>query len=212
MQPYVPALELQVALGGLKTTRPEDYERAVLAATSKIDRWTGRRFLPDAAPSTRLFRAVSCDRVCVGDFDSTAGVLVETDDLDDGSWVEWDPAQWQAEADDRGNGPFVRTDGEPWRWISATNTSVHAFPTYGGGYWWPSTYQWNRPRLRVTATWGWAETPYPVKQACLELAILYFQPSNRAPELINTASEDAAKCLLMDYVVEGGTLCPDLAP
>jgi len=201
---YLEVWELKQTIGGNKTSHDDDYERAIAAATRQIDRWTGRRFIRDEVAVTRPVRAMWCDWVCVGDFTDPADVTVETDLLGNGTWVEWEPDQWQPGADDKGNGRFVRLDGEPWRWVGATNTAVRSFPVCDRD---------SRARVKVTTRWGWDEVPDPVSQACLELAILYFQPGNRAPELVGTAAVEAAKCLLMDYAVEGGTLCMDpLAP
>lgn len=195
---YLESFELKQCVGAHRTSRDEDYERAIAAATQRIDRWTGRRFLRDETSTSRLFRAEFPGRVLVGDFTDPEGVVVETDDLGDGSWTTWEPEQWQAEADDRGNGRFVRLDGEPWRWVGVTDPALRAFPVCD-----------RRPRVRVTAVWGWEAVPAAVSQACMELSILFFQPGSRSPELVGAASLDVARSLLMDYAVEGGTLCMD---
>jgi hypothetical protein len=56
--------------------------------------------------------------------------------------------------------PLDSPDGSPW-------TELHAV----GSKWFPA---WNytapfirRQSVQVTATWGWASVPGPVKQACL---------------------------------------------
>lgn len=199
MEPYLTELEVQQEIGGDRVVNLSKYTRPIAASTQQIDRWTGRRFLRDPAPSERKFQAQSCDRVCVGDFTDPSAVLVETDDIGDGTWSPWEPSEWQPEADDRGNGRFVRLDGEPWRWIASTG--ARKFPTAGA-----------LARVRATTTWGWQITPFPVKEACMELSILHVQAKGRAPNMLDGDPIMMAKTLLMDYAVEGGTLCRDPLP
>lgn len=193
MDPYVQADEVLESIGGSENIRPADYDRATTAATSQIDRWTGRRFLQDAVASVRKVRATDCERVCVGDYDDPTTMVVETDDLGDGTWSEWDPSEWQPEADDRGNGPFVRLDGEPWRWIATTG--ARKFPTSG-----------RLARVRATNRWGWVDPPWPVLQAGMKLSILYSQNRDQDPTTTDETAVMVAQGLLMDYAVEGGTL------
>lgn len=200
MAGYLTVPELQLAIGGTRTVRPEDYERAIAAATSQIDRWTGRRFLRDEEPSTRTLLVEDCHRMRVGDFTDPGDVLVETDDAGDGTWLGWEPEEWQPEADDRGNGPYVRLDGEPWRWVGTAGDRL--FPLTSR---YSPEYLRRRRRLRVTTRWGWEITPTPVTQACLELAILYVQAKDRG-QMADGPPIMEAKGLVMDYAVEGGTL------
>lgn len=199
---YLSVRQLQLAVGDSTSAHEAELKRAIEAATRLMDRWTGRRFLRDTVASSRLFRAVSCDRVCVGDFDVPAEVVVETDDAGDGTWVAWSSGEWQPEADDRGNGPFVRLDGEPWRWIGITGS--RKFPVDG-----------RRPRVRVTTKWGPGSMPGVAPQACQLLSSLFFRSKDMAGSQmgIDDARESVyvdpislAKAMLMDYAVEGGTL------
>lgn len=213
---YLAVWELQQAIGGTRTTREDDYVRAILAASREIDRWTGRRFLLDADPSTRYFPADEPHRVLVGDFVDPDDVLVESDDAGDGTWTVWDADEWHAEGDDIGNGRFVRLDGEPWRWIATSST--RRFPArtrWSGSGWYGSNWYGsgncsttgaNVARVRATAHWGWDTIPVPVSQACLSLAVLYFQAKDRSQQMLVGDPVMEAKTLVKDYAVEGGTI------
>lgn len=190
---YLSSVELQRAVGGDRTVNLPRYRRCIAAATSDIDRWTGRRFLRDVVASTRSFRTGSPWRVCVGDYEDPASVVVETDDAGDGTWSAWDAAQWRPAADDRGLGRDARMDGEPWRWVVSTGT--RGFPVSEHLY-----------RVRVTTRWNWAVTPQPVIEACLHLATAYFNPRDRAEQIMAADPVETAKCLVRPYAVEGGEL------
>lgn len=191
---YLSSVELQRAVGGNFAANLPKYRRAIAAATDQIDRWTGRRFLRDAVSSTRLLRANSYWRVCVGDFTDAAAVTVETDDLGDNTWSTWLSTEWRAGVDDDGLGRGVPLGGEPWRWIISTGT--RAFPTSGV-----------LDRVRVTAQWGWAAPPQPVIEACLHLACMHFDNKDHvAEQVMNIDPVTMAKDLVRGYAVEGGEL------
>lgn len=190
---YLSSVELQQAVGGSLTTNLSKYRRAIAASTDQIDRWTGRRFLQDAAPSTRTFRALTYWRVCVGDFVDPDDVLVESDDSGDGTWSEWDPSEWTAGVDDDGLGRGAPMGGEPWRWIVSAGT--RAFPTVGV-----------LNRVRVTTKWGWASPPQPIIQACMHLSRWNYESTDRLEQVMDGNPFEKAKRVCHDYAVEGGEL------
>ena len=199
--PYTSSDEVRAAIGGSQFIRPEDYDRGVVAARQQIDRWCGRGFLQDAVASTREFVVVSCGSLCVGDFTDPSQVVVETDELGDDTWLEWDPSWWRPGADDRGNGRYAPLDGEPWRWIVPR-----------GGRKFPISCD-DEPRARATTRWGWLAAPFPVLQASMKLSIPFSQNTDQSPQSLEGDPIMLAQGMLMDYAVQGGTLCPDpLAP
>lgn len=190
---YLSSVELQRSVGGSLTTNLPKYRRAIAASTDQIDKWTGRRFLQDASASARWRAALDCQEVCVGDFDDPADVIVETDDVGDGTWSAWGQDEWRPGADDKGLGRSVRVGDEQWRWIIAAGT--RRFPTSG-------TYD----RVRVITKWGWLVTPQPVIEACLHLSGMHFQNKDRAEQIMAVDPEKMAKGLVCGYAVEGGEL------
>lgn len=108
------------------------------AACADIDRWCGRTFSPVAEePSPRIYAALT-SRCYTDDFGSLDDLIVETSS-DRSTWNELAASLWFP-------GPEGReTFGEPWTFIELSSTST----------------TW----VRVTARWGWPDTPAAVKTA-----------------------------------------------
>jgi hypothetical protein len=201
---YLSVDQLQSAVGDTTFGHIPEHIRAINAASRQIDMWAGRYFYQDAAPSSRLLDVVDRTKVYAGDFDSTSGVVVATDDTGDGTYsTVWTSDQWQAQSDSVPNMPFVRFNGWPWTCITTTTRS-REFPVSG-----------RRPNVRVTATWGWGSVPGAIEQACEALAILYYQAKDTsAGGIIDIDSVDrlstdplaVAGALVRPYSVPGGTL------
>lgn len=153
---YLSLADLKTALGDTGTERDALYERAIEAASRKIDGWCGRHFWLAPAASARLFRPMTRYLVWTGDFDDATAVTVEVDQVGDGVFTALAADHWQP-------GPFVRYNGHPYDRVLATSGD-QPFPMEG-----------LRPRVRVTAQWGWPELPAEVVQAAQILAIAYYK-------------------------------------
>lgn len=160
---YLTADELRDGMGDRDRTVDEaSYVRAIEAASRQIDDWCStpekRRFFwrePD--PTARRFNPGRRRWLWVGDFDDTTGLVVRTDDDDDGVFeTEWAATDWQAE-------PLVRINGHPYTAIAAV--AAREFPI--------ATRFEGRARVEVVARWGWAAVPPEVAQACQILATAY---------------------------------------
>lgn len=198
---YLQRAELKTAIGDTTLGHDEEHDRAIEAASRQIDLWCGpppgRQFWQDTAASPRVFRAKDRTMVCINDFDSTSGLIVETDDDADGIFETlWDVSEWQAE-------PFNRWSDHPYTCITTT-TRDREFPLDS-----------RRPRVKVTTKWGWVEPPLPVKQACMTLATLYFRSKDMAGVGVGidfsttTISADPvslAMKLVQPYAISGGQL------
>lgn len=195
---YLDVDELRDAIGDSTLGHIAELQRAVDAASRLIDEWTGRYFYRDATATPRVFRAKDRTTVCCPDFDSSAGVIVKTDDDGDGVFeTTWTGGQWQGE-------PLVRTNGQPFEHVTTT-TRAREFPLDG-----------RRPRVQVTAQWGWNEAPEPVVQACQSVSTLLFRTKDMAGnsigigkpsgEEVSGDSISLAKGLVTPYVIRGGTL------
>lgn len=159
---YLSLEDLQVTLGSDTYEQSDDYELAIESASRWIDARcsdpaTGRirHFWQEPAPTVRYYRASTVHLVCTSDFDSAEDTTVEVDTAGTGTWTALDAEDWQPE-------PLVRLDGHPFTQITARNYTT-LFPLGLG------------PRVRVTARWGWASVPQPVRQAAQILAVAYMQ-------------------------------------
>lgn len=150
---YISVDALKATLRDTRTVDDDAYERAIEAASRRIDAWTGRQFWRTDLAEARLFRASTRFLVRTGDFADTTGMTVEVADSG-GVFAALAGAAWQAE-------PHVRVNGHPYTAIVST-TGLVGFPVSG-----------RLPRVRVTARWGWAGIPTPVAQACQLLATAY---------------------------------------
>lgn len=126
-------------------------EKAIRAASRHIDDMTNRRFYADQVATARVYCPWSAIRVDTDDFWTTTGLVVKTDDgtgtypttLAAGTYIT-EPL----------NG-LVSGQPRPYNRIRSLSSILV------GGY-------WNTPpSVQVTAKWGWASVPAPVRDACL---------------------------------------------
>lgn len=164
---YITLPDLKAALGDLDHDGNDaQYERAIEAASRQIDSWYGGQFWKEPTPVARLFRAENPHMVWTGDLADTTGLIVKTDDDGDGVFeTTWTSAEWQAE-------PFVRINNRPYQQIVAVGG--RCFPTRRRHDEWRHTIGM-RPRVQVTASWGWPAVPDEVEQACQILAVDHFK-------------------------------------
>lgn len=134
------------------TAEDAQMEAAIETASRMIDTHAGRRFYLDATVSARSYFADSPTRVSVDDFSTLTGLIVKTDTGDNGTYDQtWASNEYFAEPV---NGVVDGVAGQPFYIITATVPKL--FPISG-----------RRPRIQVTAKWGWASVPKPIKQATL---------------------------------------------
>lgn len=134
---------------------------ALASVSREIERHCNRQFNKEDAPTARdydgdsVFTYRDGSRVihwaAVDDFWDTVGLVVQSDDT---TWISSDYKLYPR------NGIVDGQTGWPYREIRAAN---------------PSTLRFDEDGLTVTAKWGWASVPAPVKQACLILAAETFQ-------------------------------------
>jgi hypothetical protein len=134
---------------------------ALEAAVRDVEAFTGRRFVQDSVVGARTYRPESQYylRLPAGhDISTTTGLIVKTDNSSVGTYG----TTWTI-ATDFVLEPFdgVGMDGStgwPYNRVVAV-----------GNRWFPGCYN-QRPTVQITAKWGWATTPTPVKQAVLLVA------------------------------------------
>jgi hypothetical protein len=151
---YASLSELKTRLGITDSSDDTALTAALATASRGAEKYCGRQFNLAALASARVYRPDSSRLVMVDDFATALGLVVATDEGDDGVFqTTWAAADYQLEPL---NGVV---DGEPgwpyWR-IRVV-----------GSRWFPCG---RRATVQVTAQWGWAAVPAAVKEASLIMA------------------------------------------
>lgn len=162
---YATLAELQSRLGGV-TGVSEDaaMTNALAVASHGINTICHRQFNKTTTASARTYGLTSNTTglgvlhrtlAFVDDFHTTTGLIIKTDDGDDGTFsTTWATADRQLEPLDG------IVDGETgWPYWRLRAVGSCNFPT-----------RLRRAPLQVTAQWGWNAVPTNIKEACLAVA------------------------------------------
>lgn len=155
MADYVTLAEARQWVGVSDSAEDDTLTQAVAAAQRSVDSWCGRRF-DVTTSSTRTVHARDRRRLRLPaghDISSTSGLVVATDDNDDGTAE----TTWTIGTD------FVVDPHDGVGPNGATGWPIVALDAVGTRLW-PILA---RPSVAITATWGWAAIPDDVKHACL---------------------------------------------
>lgn len=127
-------------------------DTALDAASRLVEDITGRTFYVDGSTSTRDYWPDDYRTVTVGDISTLTGVVLQTDEDDDGTF------ETTRSASDYQVLPVNNPSalGRPWTKLRIVGTSSSLFRVCG----------YHSP-IRVTATWGWPAVPGAVKEATL---------------------------------------------
>lgn len=138
---------------------------ALNSASREIENHCNRQFNKDASAAQRVFIPTDLRHARVDDFWTTSGLIVETDPGGTGNFTEtWDSSDYELYP---ANGVVDGHIGWPYNSLKACAGLY--FPRY-------VDIPFRREQvLRVTAQWGWASVPAPVRQACLILAAQTFK-------------------------------------
>lgn len=139
----------------------DDYliRKAIRAASRQIDKLCRRRFYADATATARTYWRDSTIHTYVDEFWTTSGLVVATDQDDDGMFeVTWSAGDYQLEPL---NGIVDGESGWPFNMIRAVE--ARTFPAA------------KRPGVQVTAKWGWAAIPDDIREATLLSAAELFK-------------------------------------
>ncbi|MFJ9413045.1 phage head-tail connector protein [Streptomyces sp. NPDC101227] len=151
---YATLAELKARFGITDTNDDTALTNALAAASRGIEKYCRRQFNDAGAASSRVYNPTASNLALVDDFHTTTGLIVETDTDDDGLFdTTWVNSEYQLEPL---NGVRDGLSGWPYWKIRAVDTV--RFPNL------------SRASLRVTARWGWAAVPAPIKESCLALA------------------------------------------
>lgn len=158
--PYATLDEFKAYLSLDDSRDDGELEDALNAASRQIEGWCSRQFNNTTIAVPQLYRPCDGLMVKVSDFYSTDDLVIETDTAGDGTFAtEWADDDYVLEPV---NGIVGGKYGWPYNLVIAVG--AHAFPTLGP-----------RAGLKVTAKYGWAAVPAPVKQACLITASELFK-------------------------------------
>lgn len=158
--PYATRAELETRLRGEFETSAAfntvELDDALATASRGIESVCQRQFNKVTSATARLFYPDTCGRVEVSDFHTTTGLLVDVDDAGDGTYsTSWVAADYELHPLD---GIVDDQPGWPFNEILAVGSREFSL-----------TYR--RAPIRVTAQWGWAAVPLPVKTSCLIAAV-----------------------------------------
>ena len=168
---YVTLDDVLAEVGGTGNPANDDrLEASVEAASRQIDDFTGRRFWQDAAPVVREFytddhRELISRVGQVVDISTAAGLIVQIDDGDDGTFNTTLNIGTQFVL----TPPNALDDGEPHTGIRLVD-SANWLPMSTSG----------RPGVRITARFGWPSIPEPVRHACLIQSVLLYKATDAA--------------------------------
>lgn len=168
---------------------------ALAAAEAEIDAYCGRSFTIDGTVVARSFVPLTDALVQIDPVATLTGLVVETDDNDDGTYE----TTWTVGTDFRAEPINAGDVGTPWTRLVSSGAKV--FPTRNRYH----------PGVRVTAKYGWpTAVPAPVKLACLiQAAFLWGRKDSRfgvagSPEYgnemrVESALDRTAQDLLKPY-------------
>jgi hypothetical protein len=133
-------------------------ERAVEAASRRIDGECSRRFYVDGAVSARTYAANRNAFLFVDDISTTTGLVVKVDDQMSGSFS----TTLTVGVDYQTEPSNAVAQGEPITLLRALDV---VFPVAENG----------RTLIEVTAKWGWPSVPHAIREATVLLASRQFK-------------------------------------
>ena len=145
----------------------DELEDAVDSASRQIDAYCGRKFYADGSATAKIYRSNNPYFVRVDDISTSTGLVVKYDDNEDGSYNITVPSSGYLLLPL--NAESFGIDG-----LGYTSIELHT----DGSYEFPTTKESNRASIEITANWGFAAVPKPVRQACLMLSSENFAMRN----------------------------------
>ena len=156
---YASLTELRTWVGVSDSYDDATLSAALASAERSVDAYAGRVFTQGATVVARRFHAMSPYylRLPAGnDISTLTGLVVKTDDNDDGTAETTWTITTDFEVAPYGGVGFDGQAGWPYNVLQAVGSRT--FPCLA------------RPAVEITAKWGWAAVPEPVKHATLIVA------------------------------------------
>ena len=164
---YCTLAEIKSFVNISDSTDDDELEDAVNSASRQIDAYCGRQFYADGAATAKVYRTRNPYQVTVDDISTSTGLVLKYDDSDDGTYETTVPST---------DFILLPLNGEAFGISGLGFTSIELLTD--GSHEFPTTRTNNRPRIQVTANWGFAAVPEPVRQACLMLSSENFAMRN----------------------------------
>jgi hypothetical protein len=162
---YATRAEVKAALriGTADTADDALIDSATESASRLIDGYCSRQFWAYGSATVRVYQA-NTEYVCdIDDIYTTNGFILKTSTFADGNFdVTWSATDVQLEPL---NGYL---DGIEWSFNKLRAIGDYLFPTVNANY-------GEQALVQVTARYGWATVPSPVKQACIIQASRLFK-------------------------------------
>lgn len=166
---YATLAELKARLGITDTADDARLTAALNTASRGIDHCCGRQFNDAGTASARVFVADTLNRADVDDFHSITGLIIATDTGNDGTYeTVWAASDYELYPL---GGVVEGETGWPYWQIRAVGS--RQFPAGTPGR--PAWRSLERAPVQVTARWGWAAVPAPIKEATLVIASEIFK-------------------------------------
>lgn len=158
--PYATLSDLKTYLSMQEDDRFDaSLQQALESVSDEIEQHCNRQFNKVTVASTRIFEVDNHRQVVIDDFWTITDLVIQYDQGNTGSYTVLSSTDFELHPL---NGVVSGQPGWPYNKIVPAGTSSSFVPARSG-------------RLRVTAQWGWASVPSPVKQACLIMAGATFQ-------------------------------------
>lgn len=162
---YATTAELKTRMSISQSTYDTMIADALESVSREIDAHCNRRFYVDDSVSARVYYPDGFCETRIDDFSTVTGLLVKTDTAGDATYAtSWASTDYELSPL---NGIVDGEAGWPYNRIKAVGN--YRFPMYA-----------LRAPLQVTAKWGWAAVPSPVKQAALIMAEATFKAKDAA--------------------------------
>lgn len=157
---YITVADLEAFLGKTDDGR---FTQIIDAASRDVELFCHRQFNQTTTATARTYRPIDGTLVFVDDFHTTTGLVVETDDDNDGTFETTWTDEFEVGPDDVVSG----AEGWPfWQLVAVTSRSWSLL---------------RRRSVRVTAEWGWAAVPSGIKEATLAVAAVLESKDQSGP-------------------------------
>jgi hypothetical protein len=164
---YCTLAEIKAFVNISDSNDDDQLEDAVNSACRQIDSFCGRQFYADGSASAKVYRTSNPYQVVVDDISTSTGLVLKYDDNEDGTYETT-----VASSDFL----LLPLNGEAFGIAGLGFTSIELLTD--GSHEFPTTRASNRAAVQVTANWGFAAVPEPVRQAALMLSSENFAMRN----------------------------------
>ncbi|MAU89683.1 MAG: hypothetical protein CMC40_07225 [Flavobacteriaceae bacterium] len=151
---YTTLSELKSFVNISDSNDDSELEDAINSASRQIDAYCGRQFYADGAATAKVYRTSNRYKVVVDDISTATGLVVKYDDDEDGVYETTVPST---------DFLLLPLNGESFGIEGLGFTSIELFTD--GSFQFPTTKTNNRAAIQITANWGFAAVPEPIRQA-----------------------------------------------